>query len=318
MLSAVTFAPAFEGPRKWNSSPELQSERLDGHVHAHQTLKVADLPADWDWRDINGTNFLTESRNQHIPTYCGSCWAFGTLSSLNDRLKIARKGAYPDTILAPQVLINCNGGGTCNGGNVGGVFSYMEKHGLPDETCQNYEATDDFKCDAAGVCKTCVPAAGWPKPGYESNCTAIENPPMWTLSKYGYALGGADVDAAGAAVTSAQKLQAEIFANGPLACGIHATDELEAFGTPRNPAQFRRNSARLSDAVPPSSLRHDDAGRRVPGRHLRAEGAPSDGEPHPLDRRLGPRRDARRLLAPPQQLGHLLGRGRLRQDQDGR
>ena len=66
---SVTFAPAFEGPRKWNSSPELQSERLDGHVHAHQTLKVADLPADWDWRDINGTNFLTESRNQHIPQY---------------------------------------------------------------------------------------------------------------------------------------------------------------------------------------------------------------------------------------------------------
>ena len=46
-----------------------------------------------------------------------------------------------------------------------------------------------------------------------------------------HALGGADVDASGAAVTSAQKLKAEILANGPLACGIHATDELEAFGT---------------------------------------------------------------------------------------
>ena len=154
------------------------------------------------------------------------------------------------TILLQQAKAEtCDGGGTCNGGNVGGVFRYMEKNGLPDETCQNYEATDDFKCDAAGVCKTCVPAAGWPKPGYESNCTAIENPPMWTLSKYGYALGGADVDAAGAAVTSAQKLQAEIFANGPLACGIHATDELEAFGTPRNSAQFRRNSAQFGAAL---------------------------------------------------------------------
>ena len=44
-------------------------------------------------------------------------------------------------------------------------------------------------------------------------------------------LGGKDVDAAGQPVGSAEKLKSEIMANGPLACGIHATDELEAFGT---------------------------------------------------------------------------------------
>ena len=32
-------------------------------------------------------------------------------------------------------------------------------------------------------------------------------------------------------MSSAQKLKSEIYTNGPLACGIHATDELEAFGT---------------------------------------------------------------------------------------
>ena len=109
---------------KWNGSPYLQHEKVS-RPRAHELLSVDSLPTDWDWRNVNGTNFLTESRNQHIPQYCGSCWAFGTLSSLNDRLKIARKAAYPDTILAPQVLINCGGGGSCNGGNVGGVFEYM-------------------------------------------------------------------------------------------------------------------------------------------------------------------------------------------------
>jgi len=186
-------------------------------------MNVSDLPADWDWRNINGTNFLTESRNQHIPQYCGACWAFGTLSSFNDRIKIARKGAFPETILAPQVLINCGGGGSCNGGNVGGVFEYMERHGLPDETCQNYEATNDGNdCHPLGVCETCSP---------NGTCTQVTNEKLWTLASYGYAHTGPDKDASGATVGNSEKLKAEIMQNGPLACGIHATDELEAYGT---------------------------------------------------------------------------------------
>jgi hypothetical protein len=105
LLSALTLSSTATAS-KWNGSPKLNGEKITG-PRAHELLVVNDLPADHDWRNINGTNFLTESRNQHIPQYCGSCWAFGTLSSLNDRMKIANKAAYPETILAPQVLINC-------------------------------------------------------------------------------------------------------------------------------------------------------------------------------------------------------------------
>ena len=38
-----------------------------------------------------------------------------------------------------QVLINCEGGGDCDGGNPGGVYEYIHSNGIPDETCQNYE-----------------------------------------------------------------------------------------------------------------------------------------------------------------------------------
>ena len=66
-------------------SPKLNSEKfIKRH---HETMRVMEIPSDHFWGDVNGTNYLTESRNQHIPQYCGSCWAFGTLSSLNDRLK---------------------------------------------------------------------------------------------------------------------------------------------------------------------------------------------------------------------------------------
>ena len=43
--------------------------------------------------------------------------------------------------LTLQVLINCGGGGDCDGGNPGGVYEYIHSNRIPDETCQNYEAS---------------------------------------------------------------------------------------------------------------------------------------------------------------------------------
>jgi cathepsin X len=37
---------------------------------------ISELPKDFTWMDVGGKDFTTLIKNQHIPQYCGSCWAF--------------------------------------------------------------------------------------------------------------------------------------------------------------------------------------------------------------------------------------------------
>lgn len=90
---------------------------------------------------VDGVSYVTQALNQHIPTYCGSCWAHAALSSLADRLKIMGKDTRADVIpsvqvqtsvliaggewggraeswvCVGQVMINCGTAGSCHGGD---------------------------------------------------------------------------------------------------------------------------------------------------------------------------------------------------------
>ncbi len=52
--------------------------------------------------------------------------------------------------LSPQVIINCRAGGSCDGGSPVGVYLYAREFGIPEETCQNYEAKNPktLECNA--------------------------------------------------------------------------------------------------------------------------------------------------------------------------
>ena len=66
-------------------------------------------------------------RSASVVQYCGSCWAFAALSSLNDRIKIMRRAQAPDIHLSVQHLLNCGSAGTCNGGNSIDGYSWSER-----------------------------------------------------------------------------------------------------------------------------------------------------------------------------------------------
>lgn len=161
---------------------------------------------------MSGVNYVTWDKNQHIPQYCGSCWAQGTTSALSDRLSIIRHAQWPSINLAPQVLINCNGGGSCEGGDPSGVYEYGAETGIPDQTCQAYEAKD-LKCQPLGVCENCHPTNKSFSPG---ECEAVNKYPLVYVGDYG-------------SVSGADKMKMEIFQRGPIGCGIDATSKFEAY-----------------------------------------------------------------------------------------
>jgi cathepsin X len=105
------------------------------------SIPFDELPSELLWNNFNGTDFLTVAKNQHIPQYCGSCWAVASTSALSDRIKIQRNAAWPDVNIAPQVILEClqsNNTQGCFGGTGIAVYDYVMNNGITDETCAIY------------------------------------------------------------------------------------------------------------------------------------------------------------------------------------
>eukprot|EP01043_Picozoa_sp_COSAG02_P001143 COSAG02_NODE_23_length_52893_cov_58.101868_23_plen_226_part_00 len=168
----------------------------------HTYLKPEDVPAAYNPNDVDGVTLVTTDLNQHIPQYCGSCWAHAAMSSLADRIKIASKGLGRDVIPAIQVMIDCGDAGSCNGGDSNAANEWVHKNGgIPDITCQQYQAKNMKCASPEQTCMNCSPGG--------KGCVAVTDYPKIMVSEYG-------------SVSGEEEMKAEIFARGPISCYIDA------------------------------------------------------------------------------------------------
>lgn len=186
-------------------------------IVSHTFTPVADLPESVDWRNVDGRNYMSWNKNQHIPQYCGSCWAQGTTSALADRFNIMDNLENPTPVaINAQAIVNAYAGGSCNGGNPSKVYEFAYNHGIPGGSCMNYIAynlqTADEDIDMCRDCSPPPPAEG--SSGIE-NCYPVPHRKYY-VNEY-YKVKGAD------------EMKSELARYGPLGCGIHATDEFDAY-----------------------------------------------------------------------------------------
>jgi cathepsin X len=204
---------------------------VDGNAtehSSHDDLPVPNggYPDDFNWCNKDGVNYCTTMLNQHIPQYCGSCWAHGSVSALQDRIKIARNAKHPDVMLSVQHVLNCRGGGSCHGGSLGGPYQWLykkSKKGGPGisyftsnpymacshESKEGFCPSQDWSCTDENVARTCG--------SFGKECVGLNSYPNATISDHGSIHGKA-------------AMQKEIYNRGPIACEVDAMPLLKYTG----------------------------------------------------------------------------------------
>lgn len=141
-------------------------------------------PPVWDWRKVNGVNWLSSVRSQQG---CGSCVAFGLASVFESQLKIHKGLWWWDPQISVQDLFACGGGDCETGWTMKEALGYLQANGVTDEACSPYLATSGPQS-----CSPCLdrsqriwkplhilqPTSGQVDP--EKIKSALLNGPVWT------------------------------------------------------------------------------------------------------------------------------------------
>lgn len=121
--------------------PEDVIKYWKDRIRPPRTPVLSDLPSSMDW-----SQYDSPAKQQGN---CGSCWAFATVSLLENLVNQAGLSQGQD--LSEHAVTSCSLGG-CGGGWYWDAFNYIHKNGIPSESCSPYDPSDllhgqDNKCE---------------------------------------------------------------------------------------------------------------------------------------------------------------------------
>ncbi|KAK8728870.1 hypothetical protein OTU49_008838, partial [Cherax quadricarinatus] len=106
-----------------------------------QKARAALLPENFDWRDVDGENYVAAVRDQGG---CGSCYTFGSMGQVEARLRIATRNQRQD-VFSTQDVVSCSvlSQGCAGGFNYLIAGRYAQDQGVVEEECNPYTGKDD-------------------------------------------------------------------------------------------------------------------------------------------------------------------------------
>jgi len=188
--------------------------------------RVGDLPDNFDGREQWGATCpsLKEVRDQAA---CGSCWAFGAVEAMTDRICIHSSGANQAHISAQDLVSCCKTCGMgCNGGYLAMSWRYWTTKGLVTGSqyndhagCRPYEVPP---CDhhVNGTLQPCGDVVK--TPACKEECIAgypitYNNDKHFGVSSYG--------------VQGVDNIRQEIFTNGPVEAAYTVYEDFLSYKT---------------------------------------------------------------------------------------
>jgi len=150
---------------------------------------------------------------------CGSCFAFGAVEAMSDRICIALKMNV--SLAAGDAAFCCDEcGDGCNGGYPSSVWQYWQDTGIVEEGCYPYP----FKsCDHhLNNTKNPCPSQEYPSATCPEQCDNSWNGPQWTTDRH-KAANVYTIDDGESAIMQ------EIFTNGPVETGFTVYEDFLSY-----------------------------------------------------------------------------------------